>query len=107
MGTGCTEVAESLPVTFHAVKSQTDNYNLYTSWPQKPAFPTESGWVTYTTNTSNCTFLAEWAQGAAPWTVDGHSRLPEPLHNSVCELLAASKLVADFCRFVLICAELC
>ena len=61
----------------------------------------------YTTNTTNCTFLAEWAQGAAPWTVDGHSRLPEPLHNSVCELLAASKLVADFCRFVLICAELC
>ena len=53
MRTGCTEVAESLPVTFHAVKSQTDNYNLYTSWPQKPAFPTESGWVTYTTNTSN------------------------------------------------------
>ena len=39
-----------MPVTFHAVRGEKDTYRLYTAFPQKPAKPIETGWVTYTTD---------------------------------------------------------
>ena len=33
-------------------------------------------------------FLTKWAEGAAPWTANGHCRQPEGLHNTVSKALA-------------------
>ena len=41
-----------MPITFHAVHGEKDTYTLYTAFPQKPAKPIETGWVTYTTDTA-------------------------------------------------------